>query len=721
MKKVLMVIPVMTFFANVAILLGIPFFREVIVFAFLSFVPGFVILELFKLKEISLLDTFLFSVALSIAFAMFMGFLVNELYVFLGISQSLSTIPLTVAASAFTLTGFFIGYRRDLPVTLKSKTGSEGKLKNVIPLTIILFFLPLLSAISVLYSNVSAILLSYIIIAALCVMSVVSRRIVSEKLFPFLILSISVALVCQVLLTSKYVLGWDANLEYYVFRVTQINGHWGFLNPNVNQLITLNFNSMLSITLLPAVYSTLMNVQGGIVFKILYPFIYFLIPLTMYRIFEKMFGNMIALLSVIFFVFTSSAFYGTPIGLNRQIVGELFLLLSVFLLIDKTIPRTKRRWLLIIFGVALVVSHYSLAFMYLGMIALIFIISKIKPEIDDTLKDVTVLFLFVAAFLWYSLGSSSPLISLMGNIETTFFELTTGAVSNQAATFSNMVATPEVFTAASWINLLMSGMANLFLMMGALSLILRPKQKGISDLFRIVLILAALILVASVVAPSIAAILNFERFYGITLLFLSPCFIFGGQALLVIIRKAWIKISRPHKSQNILKSKNTGRALLLISIILCGYFLSQVGFINRVTEAAIHSYTVDFDRMITSNVSRVKISLYNTYIPEQDVFSASWLSNHRIEMGKVFCDYLSGTHVLFSYGLIPNKLLLPITDTTIPIQGSLVYLGNLNMIDGAITTETGSFKTSEISFIFSQNDLVYSNGNSEILYVAAAG
>jgi uncharacterized membrane protein len=94
MKKVSMVIPIVTLFVNLAILIDIPILREIIVFIFLSFIPGFVILKLFKLKEISFIDTVLFSVALSIASLMFMGLLVNEFYIFLGLSQPLSTLPL---------------------------------------------------------------------------------------------------------------------------------------------------------------------------------------------------------------------------------------------------------------------------------------------------------------------------------------------------------------------------------------------------------------------------------------------------------------------------------------------------------------------------------------------------------------------------------------------------------------------------------------------------
>jgi uncharacterized membrane protein len=719
----------MTFFADIAILLDIPILREIVVFVFLSFVPGFAILRLFKLKEISFLDTILFSVGLSIAFVMFLGLLVNELYLFLGLSQPLSTVPLTVAISAFTLTVFFIENRSNSSETLKVKTSFEGQLKNVLPLFIILFLLPLLSALGVVFLNVSVLLLSCALIAALCVMSVVYRRLVPENLFPLLIFLISIALVCQVLLTSKYITGWDANLEYYVFRLTQLNGHWGFLNANVNSLVTLNYNSMLSITLLPVFYSALTGGQGEIVFKTLYPFIFCLVPLTLYRICEKQFGKLIGLLSALFFVFTSVAFYGPEIvDLNRQIVGEFFFILSVFLLISKTIPVTKRRLLLMVFGAALVVSHYALAYIYLLIVAIVFVISRVKPRFDDALNNVTVLFLFVITFLWYNL-TNAPLTSFISTIKGSFIELTSpsaaaaGLASSPAGSASAMFGLPQVFTVASWINLLVSGIANLFLIIGVLAIILKLNGKGISPQFKVILTLVAAILGLSFIFSSIAIILAFGRLYGIFLLFLSPCFIFGGQTLLATIGKVWTQIKRVLKRHIVSKSKNIDLVLLLIAIILGGYFLSQVGFVNRVTNSGIHSYSIDFDKIITSNVSSSKIILYDDYIPEQDVYSASWLLDHKVETTEVFADYLSEYHVLLSYGLIPNNLLLPLTNTTIPPQGTFIYLGSLNTVTGVITTTattTGSFNTSEISSLLNQNNLVYSNGNSEIWYVAPA-
>ena len=720
MRKMIMVIPIMTLLANIAILLNIPLFRDIMVFIYLSFIPGFALLKVLKLKEISILDTVLFSLGLSIVFLMFMGLIVNELYVILGYSEPLTTIPLTVAISAVTLPVFFIEYKRDLPETLKLRLNLGGKLKDVLPISVVLFLLPILGALGVLYINVFVILISYAIIAVLCVTCIVFKRLIPENLFPFLIFSISLTLVCQVLLTSKYSLAWDSNLEYYVFRLTQINGHWGFLNANVNSELMLAFNSMLSVTLLPAVYSALMHAQGEIVFKVLYPFIFSLIPLALYRICEKQFGKLIGLFSALFFVFTSVAFLGVePLGLDKQIIGELFLLLSVFILISKTIPVTKRRLLLLIFGAALAVSHFALAYIYLAIVAFVFVISRLKPRFDETFNALTVFLLFAMTFSWYALGTSSNLILLADTIKEIFVAITTGLTPAQGVTASSMFATPQAFTASSWINLLATGTADLFLIIGVLVIILRPKGTGISPQYRVMTIIAGIILAGVLIVPNFASALGFSRFYAITLLFLSPCFVLGGQAFLVSIGKAWTKIKRPLKRHNTSKSKKINQVFLLIAIILSAYFLSQVGFVNNVTNSGIHAYVIDFARMQTSNDSQVKINLYSSYIPEQDVFSASWLQSHKVETAEVFGDYLSETHVLISYGLVPNELLLPLTNTTTPTQGSFVYLGSLNIVNDVITTyPTGLFNTSEISSLLDQNNLVYSNGNSEIWYVA---
>ena len=253
------------------------------------------------------------------------------------------------------------------------------------------------------------------LIAILCILVVARRRTISNTIFPLLIFSISISLACQAILTSRYLIGWDVNLEYYVYSLTLQNGHWGLIDSTFNSFTALNYNAMFSITLLPTVYSVLMNVQGELVFKMLYPFILSIFPLILYSIYEKQFGKLAGFLSVLFFVFTATSFYhlaAEPVGLNRQIIGGFFLALSILLLLKKNIDINLRRVLLVTLGIALALSHYSLAYLYFGMLVVIFLFSKVRPRFNDVIDSITLLSLFVTTSAWYTLGRQLFIVSI---------------------------------------------------------------------------------------------------------------------------------------------------------------------------------------------------------------------------------------------------------------------------------------------------------------------
>ncbi len=719
MRRVMTIIPLMTLFVNIAILLDIPIFREIIVFLFLSFIPGIAILRILNLKELSFLDAIVFSVGLSIVSVMFTSLLVNELYLFLGLPHPLSTFPLAVAVSVFTLALFLIGCRHNVPESSEFKINLEGKLKDILPLCIVLFLVPLFSALGALSHTISLVLLSDAIIAALCVVTVIFRRLIPMALFTLIIFSISIALICQVLLASKYVVGVDSNIEYYVFSLTKINGQWGFADV-IGYLQTFTYNSMLSITLLPTVYAVLMKAQSDIVFKILYAFIFLFVPLAAFRTIEIQFGKMIAFFSVLFLVFTNVAFYGEPLGLNREILGLLFFTISVFVLVSNAIPVTKRRWLLILFGTALAVSHYALAYVYLLIVAIVFIYSKVKPRLGEAFDSATVLLIFVITISWFSIGPSSPLVSLANSFRGTIEEFIWGLPA-RGVTATTLWALPSVFTVASWINLLFSGIANLFLVVGVLAILMKIKGQGIIGYYKVIMILAAIIVLVAFISPQFAGDFNFSRFYGVSMLILSPSFVFGGQVLMKMVGKAWTKVSPSLKNRILSKNKKIDIVFLLIATILSGYFLSQVGFVNYVTNGAVHTYNTDFDKMKTSNDIGAKLFFYGWFNQEPDVLSASWLSGHRAENAEIFADDISGDHALVSYGLIPLGTTLPITNMKNPSQGSYLFLGSLNVVNGVMYTYAlGPFNMSEVSSFLGNNSLVYSNGNSEIFSVSPA-
>lgn len=711
MQKSLVAIPITHLLLYIAIGLNIFVFRQIIVFVYLSFIPGFVLLKILRLKETSVVDTVLFSTGLSITFLMFIGLLINDLYPILGVSQPLSTIPLAITLSLLTLILFFVGYRQDFSETFSSIGRAFIDLKAVVTRSAILV-LPALGVIGALYVSQPILSLLIIAIATLISLSVFSAKFISSKSYPLVIFAISMALALQILFISKYIMGSDAQLEYYVFRSTTINGYWHLLPVGINPAATVSYDSMLSITILPAIYSALLNINGEIVFKALYPFVFSLVPVVLYRICERQMGKSASLLSALFLISSPLVFYGEEaLSLNRQIVAEFFLVLSILILLDNKISFGKRRLLLIVFGAALIVSHYSLTYLYLAFISSIYVMSKIKHYSDRVLNGTMVFLLFVMAFSWYSY-SIAPLESVAQFFYQMFSRFWTD-IYNPVARSSVIFQPHPILTIASIINWVLFYTVHFFIVVGILRLLFKPEKTGFDSKYRIVVIASAIILLLCVAIPNFAPALNFSRFYAVTILLLAPCFVLGGETLVDVSEN----LLKRATSQRFLVNTHTQIKKVLLCTVLIGYFLSQSGFINFATGASPLSLSLNYNSLRTSSDQSVVVGFHSIFIPEQEVFGAVWLSKQMGELSKpstIYADSDSRDFVLTSIGLIPRQQIQPLTNTTMLEQGGFIYLGQLNVVYGRVATDTGSFNVSETSSFLTKSNLIYSNGNCEI-------
>jgi len=211
----------------VSIGLNIPVLRQCFGFIYITFIPGFVILHVLRLREKNIIDTIVFSVSLSIAFLMFTGLFMNELYPLFGVLRPLSTVPLTITITSLTLIIFFVGYRKNLARSISAHayfvTGLS--VRDILFYTL-LILLPLLSIVGALYVNTFLLLLMIIGIVALCAISIFSGKLVPSKLYPFVVFTISTSLLFQTSLISKHIMGWDIFAEYHVFKLTENVGYW---------------------------------------------------------------------------------------------------------------------------------------------------------------------------------------------------------------------------------------------------------------------------------------------------------------------------------------------------------------------------------------------------------------------------------------------------------------------------------------------------------------
>jgi uncharacterized membrane protein len=382
--------------------------------------------------------------------------------------------------------------------------------------------------------------------------------------------------------------------------------------------------------------------------------------------------------------------------------------------LDKTLPIKEKRILLIIFGASIAFSHYSLAVIYVIFVALVVIISSIKPKFDNVFNASTVLAIFGITFLWEAFSPGSTLTTIVNRFQEAIAELTSSHVA-AAGSVSAAYAIPTVFTAASWINLILEGAVLLSLVIGIPIVIILSRRMEISDKYAGITIFGAVLLAVSFLFPSVAATLNFTRLYGISLLFLSPCFAIGALGLLKIIQSILRKRNKNHKNNIAFLNKHGKTALVLVAVLLSAYFLSQYGFVNYATGGAIRTtFAFDFRRMETSSNPSVEIAFSSAYIQEQEAFSADWLSKYVGDSSIVYADPEAAIHELASCALIPENLVQPLTNVTTPEKGSFVYLDNVNVAKGIIPTSTGYFNASEISSSLNESNLIYSNGNSEI-------
>lgn len=688
-----------------AMVLNIAILRQIIVFVYLSFIPGFLLLKILKLKGFDVTETILFSVGLSMAFLMFFGLLISESYL-IGVSRPLSAIPLTIFLGFVTLTLCVVVYRQDLSKDFGLWDSYWNKLRELVPRSAI-FVLPIaLGVVGGLFVNIPILLLLVVVICVLYALSA-RARLVPAQLYPLMIFTISLALLFHVVLTSKYIVGFDANFEFYVFKLTRISGHWGPLNQAINPTIALDYNSLLSVTLLPTIYSAMVNISDDIVFKIFYPFVFALVPVLLYQLYKRQVGQRTSLFSVLFFVSNLLVFYGvTPLSLNRQIVAEFFFVLSIFILLDKKMSVSKRRLLLVIFGAALVVSHYSLTYLYLAYV-LFLVYAVIRGESSEVLDSKVVLSLFGITLAWYSFCGSAPLNSL-ADFFNSFFSRFATDISRMSARTSGTLLSQPISNIINGISLAIFVIVHFFLAIGILGLIFSHSRERLDPRYRLISIFSAIVMVLCFAVPNFAPSLELSRFYAITLAVSAPFFVLGFDTFLALSERIWRKVA----GQRISRSGYLPAGTFILCTLLICFLLTQSGFINRVTGNSPLVRSLDLDRLETSNSLPVMISFHDAYIQEKDVFSAVWLSHHQGSLSTIYADFLSGHRVLVSYGLISLQLIHPLTNSTILEQNSLMFLSLLNVKSGVISSEgAGSFNLTEISPVLSESNQVYSNGD----------
>lgn len=684
------------FLFSASVFLDIPIARQVIGFAFLMFIPGLILLRILKLNKLDLVERILLSVGLSIAFLMFGGLIINELFPLIGVSKPLSLMPLMITLNIV----IFLSHFFSCSTTDQKFSVSVAKYIKRVRLAALLFILlPLLSIIGVVAVNALGnnfvLLIMILMISVLILVTTISDKIVPSTLYPLALFAIAVALLFHYSLISNYIIGNDIQIEYLLFKLTEDNSRW-ISNLNWNPTLSLELskmNAMLSITVFPSIFSIILDMDTTWVLKIIYPLIFSLVPLGLCQIYTNKFGKKVAFLSAFFFL-AYPTFFNEMLGLARQMVAEFFFVLLFLVLFNERISSSGKTLFFLVFGAGLVVSHYAMSYVFEFLVLFTWILLFLMKIRGKKIKTSLVLLVFVMMFSWYIYvsrsGAFEGFLMFANNVYST---LSSFFILQSRGEFVlrglGMEAAPSF---VSFVGRSLFYVTEFFVFVGFIVLMSKPMNPQVNTEYKALTSLSFVLLAMTIVLPSFAGWFNMTRFYHVLLFFLAPLCIVGGRAFFKLV----------------LKLKSESRILALICIIIVSSFLFQTSFIYEITgdrswSVPLSKYRFDIEVYVDAGI-----------VDEQGVLGAQWLSSN-LNNGhmQIYADLFSLYHELISYGMINSTQVL--SNTTKVHDNMAVYLDRVNTIHGIIVGKGEIWNTTEIqASLINDMNKIYSNGESEI-------
>ncbi len=699
--------------------LNIPLIRQILAIVSLVFIPGYLILRIVKWQNNDNVVTFLYSVGLSIGTVMAISLLINFGYHILGITRPLSLLPLLVSFSTLNLVLCLVYYLMVhygiLPKTNDMVLDTQLYLK---PTFLLLTFVPFLSIIGTYvmnhyHSNIGLLLM--ILVIAILVVSV-GFNLISDKYYPYLLFVVSISLLFHCSLISNWLVGQDILSEYYCSQFVLTNYYW---DPMLNEMV----NSSISSVVLGPVISLISNIDLTWVYKCIYPAIFSLVPIVLYKIYQDLFDSKVAFLSTFFFV-SFFGFFQTLIELPRQQIAELFLALILLTIFQMDANSRKLKTsLLMLFGLFLVISHYSLAFIYSGlficagvlMYMLVYIAKilsegpiarkQLKPnslygklkenfsvvprEISSTVISYATLFILMTC-VWYIYIASVPFTNGVFVLDRVVEPLIsryggTGDIEPYA------VLTYQTQYLFHMVKKYLHLFSQFCIFIGILSILYIWRRYNLKVEYVAFAIINFVILILALVVPNLAGVLNTERTYHIALIYLAPMCIIGF----------YIGINFVDKNVLLGHAKKLKKnATQIVSVFLVVLFLLNTGFVYELSHEPSSSYSL----------SEFKAMNYAVY-SEEELKTIFWLQ--RSEMASpLYADSMireSAERLEQKMNAIPFSMLQKEVDDEYG-----VFLRQYNVLSGEIRTGYGETYIMNVENLVNDKCEIYSGGTTKV-------
>ncbi|MDP3034266.1 MAG: DUF2206 domain-containing protein [Methanobacteriaceae archaeon] len=721
--------------------INVPLVKEIIGFIIITFIPGFMILRILRIHDIGNIKSLLFSVGLSLSFFMILGSIINKIYPLFGLKPfTYTSISITLVCSLIALLVItFIIDRNYIPLT------NEFNYKDFLNPTLILSILiPILGILGVnlvnLYDN-NTLLMGVILLISLVPVLIFWKNI-SSKYYPIIIFTISLTLLYQVSLFSEYVVGTDIFTEVYFANLVLNNGIWSF---NDKHLI----NAALSVVITPVIYGKICNIDPTWYFKLISPLFLSLVPLGAYHMYINALKVKLTEKEVflaVFFIIAIWQFYNMLTGVGRQQLAELFYILILIILFDKSERNMSYDLIFLIFTSSLIFTHYSTAnlvmIFFVIFIMLYYIFMKNKVRQIGLNYIIFFLILTLSWTMYIADGSVfNGIVILLNNISNSFlefFEPSVNVAVNVISTSSSNLAHTIyryifyimiILIAIGGINLLKELLiktgrfnkleivnANIFKNLK----VVQDKKIQVYELFAFS---NFLVLGLYIITPLIGYQLGFDRVFQIATLVLAPYLIIGLKTLSNSLEFVKNKISK-----NKIKKLNFNKlSLQIFTIFLSIFFLFNVGFVFEAindplpNSVPLSLKNVNHPEDISKNNGTLylKIKTINT----GQFYAAKWFSEN-FDSGK-WSYYTFGNPELFMQGIFTPKVnfvrLESISDIETKRGSGYFYQNSISKImnlevskqfDGETITNMGEKDNNTLNKL----DKIYSSVENDIYY-----
>jgi len=579
-------------------------------------------------------------------------------------------------------------------------------------LLIAFIFLPWISVGASYYAARGVLLTAFLLLGlAIFVVALRFETALVDRFFMVVIGSLTLSLLLSATLASENLSGWDIHQEFYIFQQVLGSGAW---HPEIGQGELLRYNSVLSIGILPAILSIISSVDGVRIFEIIYPVIFSIVPIVLYKIYRKFLDPQAAFLSVFLFM-SYPGFYEEITSIGKQEVAELLLVLLLLAMLSMKITNSRSGSVLtILLTVGLVTAHYSLAYIYLLVLICSIVVSRFSRRAEALGNTGTVLLSFVMVLCWYGFVAGGEALADLAQ----FVSFTANGLIND---FFNPASRPPLVLQALGLSASTPGLLHsiyrlsnylvIFCIVLGFFVFAFRKRTRVEKMMLTPIAVALGLLIAAALLPYFGGGLNLSRFYHIALIFAAPCFIYGVQRLDSGIQRL-LSLLRPRAIR--FPPRHSTRWLLAV-IVLSSYFLFNSGWVWAVTADRPTSGVLDWQRMLNSPDPGVKLGYFDRYTVSQDIAAARWLRFYIQDDAPVCADLMAREHVLDSYGEFPR--LGPLLPLYCDLPHPYVYLSVVNTLYGIGTTRDPygrQWPIQDISAALTIKNRICSNGGDVI-------